>query len=436
MGRLPFFELTIDENDDETRVQANALVDVPAHMKNFVAFSEDQLAYKFSDDEKRMVTGVMISANTPIYRNANQLVEEPHNIVFKANTIEAIRKKFMLESRGGEVNEMHDEHRFVEGVKIVDSYIIGGDKNPKAPEVFKDLNLQDGTWIASYHIENDEVWSKVKSGEFNGFSVEGIFNYSIEPLDIKKGFRMAKGKFGTIQEVTKWDMDVDQDTFDVGTEVTTTWVDEAGESHVQKVQDGEYMLEDGRRILVDSDGVIRDIFKANKKQMSKKKEGFSLFGYKFGKGTEVKMAEVTAVDGTVLKYEGDLAVGTAVFITDEEGTDIPAPAEAYAVEVGGVNWVMTVDENGIVAELEEVEEMDEEEFTADNFTKFMKHYDAQQAEKFKALEDKLDAAESTISAQKTTIAHMQRAMNSQFNYTPKKVSANGSKTYKDLLNNN
>jgi len=66
----------------------------------------------------------------------------------------------------------------------------------------------------------------------------------------------------------------------------------------------------------------------------------------------------------------------------------------------------------------------------------MKHYDAQQAEKFKALEDKLDAAESTILAQKTTIAHMQKAMNSKFNYTPKKASANGGTTYKELLKNN
>ena len=434
MSQLPFFELTIDENDDETRVQANALVDVPAHMKNFVAFSREQLAYKFSDDEKRMVTGVMISANTPIYRNANHLVEEPHNIVFKANTIEAIRKKFMLESRGSEVNEMHDEHRFVEGVKIVDSYIIGGDKNPKAPEVFSELNLQDGTWIASYHIENDEVWSKVKSGEFNGFSVEGIFNYSIDPLSIKKGFRMAKGKFGT-REVSKWDIDVDQYAFEEGTEITTTWIDESGESHIQKVQDGEYMLEDGRRILVDSDGVVRSIFKANTKQMSKKKKPFSLFGYMFGNETKVEMAEVTAVDGTALSYDGELAVGTPVFIKDEEGEKLPAPAEAYGVEVDGVNWVMTIDDNGVVSELEEVEEMDEDEFTADNFTKFMQHYDSQQSEKLQAIQTKLEGVIATITGQKATIAHMQRAMNSKFNYTPNKVNADGGTTYKDLLKN-
>jgi Putative phage serine protease XkdF len=424
MAQLPFFELTIDEHDNETRVQANALVDVPAHMKNFVAFSKEQLAYKFTDDEKRMVTGVMISANTPIYRQANHLVEEPHNIVFKANTIESIRKKFMLESRGSEVNEMHDEHRFVEGVKIVDSYIIGGDKNPKAPEVFKDLNLQDGTWIASYHIENDVVWAKVKSGEFNGFSVEGIFNYSVEPLSIKKdGEEFA----------------IDQQEIKVGAKLTTSWTDEAGGNHVQPINKGSYSLQDGRTITVKASGEVEHISKAKQKKMKNKKKGFKLLGFTFG-GVTVEMVDVTAVDGTVLSYEGELAVGTAVFITDESEEQLPAPAGEYAIELEGTNWLVTIDENGMVSALEEVEaaegeEMDDEDFNAENFTAFMEQYDAKQQEKFQELGSKLAAAEETIAAQKKTIAHMQTAMNSKFNYTPKKTDAKGSVTYKELLNN-
>ena len=38
------------------------------------------------------------------------------------------------------------------------------------------MNLQDGSWIASYFIENDELWAKVKEGKFGGFSVEGWFD--------------------------------------------------------------------------------------------------------------------------------------------------------------------------------------------------------------------------------------------------------------------
>jgi hypothetical protein len=38
------------------------------------------------------------------------------------------------------------------------------------------MNLQNGTWIASYKIDNPTVWNKIKKGEFSGYSVEGYFN--------------------------------------------------------------------------------------------------------------------------------------------------------------------------------------------------------------------------------------------------------------------
>jgi hypothetical protein len=44
----------------------------------------------------------------------------------------------------------------------------------------------DGSAFASYSIDNDEVWGKVKSGEFKGFSVEGLFNYKKQPGGMTK----------------------------------------------------------------------------------------------------------------------------------------------------------------------------------------------------------------------------------------------------------
>ena len=36
----------------------------------------------------------------------------------------------------------------------------------------------DGSWFVSMLVENDAVWEQVKAGQVNGFSIEGIFNYS------------------------------------------------------------------------------------------------------------------------------------------------------------------------------------------------------------------------------------------------------------------
>ena len=172
------YELTIDDTK-ETGVDFNSFVDMPAHLKGFISFGTKSkpLSYTFdakAEGEKRIVTGVMISANTKIIREDD--VRGVHDVFFSAKTIEEIHKKFTLEGFSNNVNKMHDSNQIVNGAKMLYSYIIGGDKNPKAPEAFKQLNLQDGTWIASYYIEDEKLWQEVKSGKFKGFSVEGYFN--------------------------------------------------------------------------------------------------------------------------------------------------------------------------------------------------------------------------------------------------------------------
>ena len=72
---------------------------------------------------------------------------------------------------------------------------------------------------------------------------------------------------------------------------------------------------------------------------------------------KVEMATATLTDGTVIEYEGELAIGTAIFVQTAEG-NIPAPDATHEVE-GGL-LVTTVD--GIVTEIvEPVEEVALEE---------------------------------------------------------------------------
>ena len=37
------------------------------------------------------------------------------------------------------------------------------------------FEVPEGTWMASYKINNEETWKKIKAGELNGFSVAGQF---------------------------------------------------------------------------------------------------------------------------------------------------------------------------------------------------------------------------------------------------------------------
>lgn len=66
--------------------------------------------------------------------------------------------------------------------------------------------------------------------------------------------------------------------------------------------------------------------------------------------TSMEFAEATLMDGTVISYEGDLAVGTAVFVV-ADGEQIPAPEGTHALggELEGVSIV--TDAEGIIVEI-------------------------------------------------------------------------------------
>ena len=81
------------------------------------------------------------------------------------------------------VNLMHDA--IVDGVFEIESYIIDRDRGIMPPKGFEDV--ADGSWFLSYYIENEDVWQKVKSGEFKGFSIEGFFDYK-QPTEEEETF--------------------------------------------------------------------------------------------------------------------------------------------------------------------------------------------------------------------------------------------------------
>ena len=47
------------------------------------------------------------------------------------------------------------------------------------PKGFEDA--KDGSWFVSYFVEDDGIWAKCKDGTWNGFSVEGYFDF-VEPM--------------------------------------------------------------------------------------------------------------------------------------------------------------------------------------------------------------------------------------------------------------
>lgn len=172
MEKLPFYKLVIDEEDNnDSGVNYVALVDAPATDKVWMAFNK-HYQFKSSAPEKRIISGALMVANLPIYREDSQLGK--YYVVFDKETIFKIVKKYFRNGFTSNVNIMHDAKAKVHGVYMIESLIIDKARGTTAPAGYGDL--PDGSWFGSFRVDNDEIWDRfIKTGVFSGFSVEGFF---------------------------------------------------------------------------------------------------------------------------------------------------------------------------------------------------------------------------------------------------------------------
>ena len=355
---IPVYNAII--SDEETGMFKISLVDEPAVMSNFLAFDKTRkpLMYAIANEEKRIVRGVVMRADFPIYRYDENFGE--YYIIYKADTIRQMAEKYLLESRQNDVNLMHEADSDVDGVQMVQCFIKDTNAGVN-PTGFEDI--ADGSLFAEFHIVNDEVWEQVKDGTFKGYSLEGVFDLVPEQDEEKvesivdalegkfnnffKNFNMSKFKkfkealarvlaefanVTTDKGILSWDGD---DDLKVGDSV---FVEDA-EGNRTPAEDGDYKTEDGKVIKV-VDGKVSEIIDAEAEVEPVE---------------EQNLASVATDNGELL-YDGELEVGTEVFVVDEEGNQTPAPDGDYALENGNV---IVVAEGKIVEIVEYVEPTEE-----------------------------------------------------------------------------
>lgn len=163
------YRAALTENPEETGMFLISLVDDPAVEANFMAFSKEKhLSFKVENEEKRIVTGLVMAADRPILRQDS---EGLYYIMYDKDTINAMAERFLAL---GIANNVDTNHNFEieDGVFLREMYIKDTERGI-SPKGFEDV--EEGSLFATYHILNDEVWNKVKEGEFKGFSLAGVF---------------------------------------------------------------------------------------------------------------------------------------------------------------------------------------------------------------------------------------------------------------------
>ena len=91
---------------------------------------------------------------------------------------EKIIQKFFKDDLIKSVNIEHEDNNFVNDIYLVESYQIDRNKGID-PKEFSEI--EDGSWVATYKVDNPEVWEEIKNKKnLKGFSVQGYFQKNKE----------------------------------------------------------------------------------------------------------------------------------------------------------------------------------------------------------------------------------------------------------------
>lgn len=168
---LPIYDVVL--LNEETGVFKISLVDEPAIEVDFIVqFKKEPIQFKQTSNDKQILIGPLLIPNKLIYRNQNN---QEYFIRYSEKVIRDISEDFLKNKRIDSINEMH-LNKDVKDCYMIESWIIEDEEKDKS--VLYGFNLPKGTWMCTLKVNNKEYWDEyIKTGEFKGFSIEGILGH-------------------------------------------------------------------------------------------------------------------------------------------------------------------------------------------------------------------------------------------------------------------
>lgn len=165
----------------DTSVFRIALVENPAIETDFIFLSKEDHPIQLSvQDEKRMIYSPVLIPDKVIPRVSES--GEEYEIFFSGDTIEEIAKDYMLKKATlGAWNSEHNENELLDGVDVVENWIVENPLNDKAAEL--GFKVPAKTWMQGTYISNEKVWLDIKSGKYKGVSVEADMSHELINLN-------------------------------------------------------------------------------------------------------------------------------------------------------------------------------------------------------------------------------------------------------------
>ena len=167
-------ELILDEEQEESGIEAISIVESPAIESDFVALKNEEVKLAEVDKDKRILLGALLIPDKPIYRYSE---EGEYYIFFSKDTVSKASQMYL---RNGYQNATTLEHdKVLTGLTLVESWIVEDEVQDKSRKY--GLNVPVGTWMGAVKVNNEEIWKEyVKTNKVKGFSIEGYFADKLE----------------------------------------------------------------------------------------------------------------------------------------------------------------------------------------------------------------------------------------------------------------
>ena len=171
---MKIIELILDEEQEDSGIEAISIVESPAIESDFVALNSEEIKLAEISKEKKILLGALLIPNKPIYRQGD---DGEYYIFFSKETIVKASQMYL---KNGYQNKTTIEHeKTLEGLTLVESWIVEDEVQDKSRKY--GLNVPVGTWMGAVKVNNEEIWKEyVKTNKVKGFSIEGYFADKME----------------------------------------------------------------------------------------------------------------------------------------------------------------------------------------------------------------------------------------------------------------
>lgn len=253
---IPIYDITLD--GDSLGLTAISLVDSPAIMENWVAFSKQQMIW-MSNAEKREVIAPLLIPEQLILRRAED--GSLYYIRWKRETILQAAEKYIANGWFNNFTYMHPtfynkdmkyEDALEKDIYMLRLWTIEDASNDDANTKYG-FHLPEGTLMCHFKVHNRKLWQKIKNKEVMGCSIEAFTTMvkNNSNINVNVNMDINNKQMSLFQKFVAFMNDVASDAAEIA-DVAKHDTTDSGEVSLKYYIDNEHYIE------VDAEGFARD----------------------------------------------------------------------------------------------------------------------------------------------------------------------------------